>query len=73
MSVPPDHMIEVPCCQFCYDWMRPVMLWAWPVDGVVWLCLNGCGALVQGAWTYIEQDDDYVQSMAQIAARLYVG
>lgn len=44
----PDTLIEVPACGVCHDWMFPATLWVWPVDGVCWVCLNGCGSLFKG-------------------------
>ena len=51
-------MIEVeviPCCQVCFDWMRPTLMIEYPFQGVVWVCLNGCATLTHG---HGEEPDD---------------
>lgn len=66
----PDSMIVVPSCKRCHDWMLPAMLWVWPVDAVVWICLNGCGAYLHGSE---HPGDEDVQAMAVLTATLMGG
>jgi hypothetical protein len=41
-------VIEIPCCPVCFDWMKPVLLFAYPFEGVVWVCLAGHKTLIHG-------------------------
>lgn len=41
-------VLEIPCCPACYDWMRPVLLFVYPFDAVVWICVNGHKTLIHG-------------------------
>lgn len=47
--------IEIPCCQVCFDWMRPVLLVEYPVTACVWVCTNGCASLMHG-FTYEDEE-----------------
>ena len=41
-------LIELPCCPVCFDWMKPVLLFEYPFEGVVWVCMAGHKTLIHG-------------------------
>ena len=58
-------MIEVeviPCCQVCFDWMRPTLMIEYPFHGVIWVCLNGCATLTHGHGTEPDDTEAYFLS-----------
>ena len=67
-----DIYIEVPCCRECSDWMAPALLVAYPVEAVIWICLNGCASLMEGWGTPEEIPSENEQrALTLLAAKVW--
>ena len=60
--------VHIPCCQVCFDWMRPTLMVEYPFHGVIWVCLNGCAVLAHGRGE--EPDNSGALFFAALARRL---